>query len=1671
MNRESSAPCERATRIHLRIWAASFIAVILLLGFGTPKAHAQSYLQNVGTPSFTTSLPVENGFFNLSNGNLHLEIPFASYPQRAGRQYRAALVYDSAIWAPGSSAWTPTNVTTPAGAPSWGGWRLITSGDQGVITATTVQTSCFYYYFWSWTAPDGTRKSFPDFYTQADMCYGGTQHVWSGGGWASDGSGYFLAINNWCEPTLYAPDGTQIFTGGACWSTSQKWKDTNGNYYDTWDTIGRQPVSTTANCDSNSLKVCYGVYKNEGGANLYTVLLESVDVNTDFNSGITEYPGAITAIQSITLPDGTSYSFEYDSGDEGEHYGLLTSMTLPTGGVITFDYDNFTDSSYPAKTSRWVTSRVTPDGTWSYVPDTVTTCTESDEVNCEQKVTVTKPSGDVSVYNFRLNGGAWNSEVKHYTGSSTTGTLLATVARCFDFVTVTNGQCTYSVTTGSPDASVYQAGETTTLPIPGPTNISKTTAFTRDGQGNLTQVKEWPFYTGTLPSTPYRTTTTSYAQWNTTSYPNFWAKFILNRPEHRQVTDASGTVQGTWYSYDQVGTGTATGAQNHDDTNYGIGNYSRGNLTGTYGFLNGTDWLALGYMAYDMTGQLLYSWDPLNGIGNATVYSHADSFFTDPGNTSNPTACSGCPTTNAYMTAIARPIIGTSTFGYYYGTGQLAKSTDVNGQTAYSHYADPLSRPTATSLPNGGWSLSVYPSSSQTQVDTYAAITGSTSPSSGCTACRRDQVELDTLGRVKKTHLVSDPSGDTVVETEFDDNGRILRTSNPYRGTLDAWGTTPTYDGMNRVTEVKRADNDVAHTYYGAAVASAGGQSSKTCGNDYWGGAYLYPVLFVDEVGRKRQTWTDAFGRVQEVDEPDASGNLSVVTCYGSDLNNNLVAVGGTQTRSYTYDRLSRLLCKTEPETGTTYYYYEASGGTACGPPVSSPLCSGDPMAVCRRLDPRGVLTTYTYDLLNRLTQKSYSDSTPTAKYYYDSTDCLGVTCYNKGRRTGMSEGSGSTPTTKWAYDAVGNVLRESRAINGVTKTISYTYNLDGSIATITYPDSNRSVAYAYNNAQRATTASGNSVNYASLAAYAPNGAPSSIVNGYVSGGFAGVAESRTYNNRFQLTGILATSTAATALDLSYSYAQSSHNNGNITTQTNNESGGSGRTQTYTYDNLDRLLTAQAAASSGGDCWGQAFGNNASPPTLAADALANLFYSTSLKCSTIQPRYTMEYPNNNHFADTGMSYDSAGNNTADMINSYTYDAENRIVTATVSSTVYCFKYDADGIRTAKYPRNGSDCATSPTSAVLYWRNIAGNTIAETDKDGAVNNSSYHEYVFFAGRRIARADYGSSSFTVYYYFVDHLGNTRSMTAAAGSVCFKADYLPYGAENTPSGFTNSCNTSYKFTGYERDAETGLDYAFARYYNQRLGRFMSADPLGGDTGDPQSLNRYAYVRNNPINGTDPTGMFMRVRDGDINDLNRLDDIDPDDACFWYGVCNRYNFLGDPDPEPEQGGGGGGADGAGGGDGVAAVQRALLTLATAHLQNCLSELRDLGVTPATVRLGARLANVVNGVGSTVPRADTYRSNDTVNRAARGQLAGETVGSRLARPDVYAVADLGGHNIYVDPAKVSRYNAQQVLGLAFHEVLHNITGEGDGFLQDRLGIHGPGSSDRISNQLIRACF
>jgi RHS repeat-associated protein len=819
--------------------------------------------------------------------------------------------------------------------------------------------------------------------------------------------------------------------------------------------------------------------------------------------------------------------------------------------------------------------------------------------------------------------------------------------------------------------------------------------------------------------------------------------------------------------------------------------------------------------------------------------------------------------TNAYPTTITTPLSLSATSTYYYGTGQVASATDANSNTTNFAFANVFNRLTSTSLPNTGWTLAQYDLSGATPpleigMELYTGITGTSG--TGCSNCRHDKTTVDGLGRAINSYLVNDPDGQTQVDTQYDSNGRVKTVSNPHRGTSSPTDglETPAYDGLDRAWKVTHADGNIAYTYYGAAITSTLGQTTQQCSTSTYGRGY--PVLDVDEAGNKRQTWTDGFGRAIETDEPVSGGALTAYTCYAYDLNNNLTGVtatGGTQTRTYTYDMLSRVTSKTDPETGTTNFYFTTTIG-------GSTLCSGDPSAVCLRKDARNITATYAYDALNRPTQTSYNDSspnTPTVTYSYDQTSYNGLTITNgKGRRTGMSDGSGQTA---WSYDSVGNILVEKRTINSQTKTISYAYNLDGSISTIQYPGT-RTITYTEGNAQRMTAVadSTNSLSYAkppsSVAMYAPPGGIANALHGYVSGGFAGITESYTYNNRLEVTTMQATSSAGTALNLAYSFV--SGNNGNIATQTNNAT--SGRTQTYTYDSLNRLLTAQATATSGGDCWGQSFGNGGPPPTMATDALANLFYSTATKCSAPQPRFTVNA--NNQFTGTGISYDLAGDMTADTAYSYTYDAENRIITASgMAGGPYCYTYDGNGLRVKKAHASGGSCTGTVTVDMLYWRNIAGSTIAETDGSGSTTNASYHEYIFFAGRRIAQSNPFSGS--VYYYFSDHLGSTRVVTTSTGSPCYEADFLPYGTEGTPAGFSNTCSTTYKFTGYERDAETaygtssGNDYAFARYYNTRLGRFMSPDPLAGDISDPQTLNRYAYVRDNPANFVDPTGLFL--------------------------------------------------------------------------------------------------------------------------------------------------------------------------------------------------------------------
>ena len=140
------------------------------------------------------------------------------------------------------------------------------------------------------------------------------------------------------------------------------------------------------------------------------------------------------------------------------------------------------------------------------------------------------------------------------------------------------------------------------------------------------------------------------------------------------------------------------------------------------------------------------------------------------------------------------------------------------------------------------------------------------------------------------------------------------------------------------------------------------------------------------------------------------------------------------------------------------------------------------------------------------------------------------------------------------------------------------------------------------------------------------------------------------------------------------------------------------------------------------------------------------------------------------------------------------------------------------------------------------------------------------YIFFNGQRISRRDIDSNGNTIalHYYFSDHLGSHGVVENGNGTAVEQdIDYYPYGGVEYDYSAGGGVPQHYKFTGKERDSESGLDMFGARYYGSSLGRFMTPDWSSAattvpyaDFDNPQSLNLYSYTRNNPTTLRDPNG-----------------------------------------------------------------------------------------------------------------------------------------------------------------------------------------------------------------------
>ena len=402
---------------------------------------------------------------------------------------------------------------------------------------------------------------------------------------------------------------------------------------------------------------------------------------------------------------------------------------------------------------------------------------------------------------------------------------------------------------------------------------------------------------------------------------------------------------------------------------------------------------------------------------------------------------------------------------------------------------------------------------------------------------------------------------------------------------------------------------------------------------------------------------------------------------------------------------------------------------------------------------------------------------------------------------------------------------------------VEATYKLAGGMTTQTYPGAGgarRSVGYSFDAAGRLASLNSNATSYSNAAAsvsgisYAAHGGLSSQTLGN------NLLQAINYNSRLQPTAITLGQSwqPSSIFSLSYNYGTTNNNGNLLAADYAGDNYSFSFSQSYSYDWLNRLAAAQEIANET-ISWQQA--NNYDRYGNRSVALAGGGQSLSF---------------NNQNQIVGLPYDAAGNVTNDGLHSYAFDAENKIVKL---DNVQAYVYDGEGKRVRKL--------VGENTRFVYG--IGGELLAEYNgASGAIEK----EYVYGASGLTATIEPTNGT---QYITADHLGSPRIVTNASGAVTLRRDFLPFGEEiatgiggrSILQGYGASNTIRQQYTGYERDAESGLDFAQARYYNYNYGRFTSPDPIlnTGRADSPQSWNRYAYAFNNPLIFTDPTGLYI--------------------------------------------------------------------------------------------------------------------------------------------------------------------------------------------------------------------
>ncbi|MDH6169445.1 RHS repeat-associated protein [Variovorax boronicumulans] len=632
---------------------------------------------------------------------------------------------------------------------------------------------------------------------------------------------------------------------------------------------------------------------------------------------------------------------------------------------------------------------------------------------------------------------------------------------------------------------------------------------------------------------------------------------------------------------------------------------------------------------------------------------------------------------------------------------------------------------------------------------------------------------------------------------------------------------------------------------------------------------------------------------------------------FGYDANGELITAtnGLNQSTQYSLDRLRRVKAVTDAAYATATLKYNALD------------------AVTEVKDFKGVITGYTRDAQGNATAESSAD-TGSASTQYDNlglpsqiTDALGqattITRDALGRPTSLVFADGKTTTlrydlttnskgylseiidrsgtTEYTRDAFGRVtLKKQTLANGSVQQVSYSYNANGTLASIGYPNGGGLLTHSYDGTGRLTGLSLNGTPLVTNVAWNPLGQPTAWTWAFTS---PSLAASRAYDTAGRLTTTEFSSYGYDAAGRITSLTQNLYQPGDAD-PTHSTIGSGNVSWAVAYNSLGRITGFNATGNTAGFGY-DANGNRSS----STRVLSGLSTSRTYTVGATSNRLAGFTQSINSASNTSVTYgyNANGDLLSDGLRSYTYDAEGRLAAATTGATDVSpttrYAHNALGQRVFKteplYPPSQGDEADPGFMASLiafftklwspattqaeqlgyaYVYDEQGTLIAEVGS-GGTNSAGQAQYIYLPTANGPMPVAAVIDGATYAAHSDHLNTPRKLTNADGQAVWQWSYSAFGEdkptvaknrfanlETMPNPGTTGISEvkfNLRYPGQYADGESGLFYNYFRSYDAKTGRYSQPDPIRLDGG----WNRFGYVSSNPLRFTDPLGLTTTV------------------------------------------------------------------------------------------------------------------------------------------------------------------------------------------------------------------